>query len=255
MFSITPKHIYYLLLLPVLFIAACSTSKQTVSDAGFSTSSQKGAEITRALPDYSGSLHSLKGKGKAIVSEPGNNERVTIYFSSNREKSLVTVRNGIGIEGGKLLTDGDSLLVYNKIDKFARKISIQDGSLERINNLASLNILDIINFTVDSTQVRQVFENENHYRLQLNNGARVFVGKDNGLIQRVEQPPSSPLPYSLIEYEAYSEINGYKLPRRITILSDDKKSKVNLLVQSLEINPELEELEIELPKNTKIYYR
>lgn len=244
-----------LLLLPVLLTAACSTSKETVSASGFSSASVEATQITSSLPDYSGSLSTLKGKGKAIVSEPGNNERVTIYFSSNREKSLVTVRNGIGIEGGKLLTDGDSLLVYNKIDKFARKISIRDGSLERINNLASLNILDIINFTVDSTEVSRVFENEDHYRLQLESGARVFVDKDDRLIQRVEQPASSRLPYSLIEYEAYSEINGYKLPRRITIFSADKKSKVNLLVQSLEVNPVLEELEIELPKNTKIYYR
>lgn len=255
MFYTQENRFLYLLFLLVLVTAACSTSKKTVSDSGFSSASIEANRITGNLPDYSGSLGTLKGKGKAIVSEPGNNERVTIYFSSNREKSLVTVRNGIGIEGGKLLTDGDSLLVYNKIDKFARKISIKDGSLERINNLASLNILDIINFTVDSTQVRQVFENEEHYRLQLENGARVFVDKDNGLIQRVEQPPSSQLPYSLIEYEAYSEINGYKLPRRITIFSADKKSKVNLLIQSLETNPVLEELKIELPKNTKIYYR
>lgn len=249
------KRILYLLILPVLITAACSTSKETVRDSGFTSTSVEANRITSSIPDYSVSLATLKGKGKAIVSEPGNNERVTIYFSSNREKSLVTVRNGIGIEGGKLLTDGDSLLVYNKIDKFARKISIREGSLERINNLASLNILDIINFTVDSTQISEVFENEDHYRLQLNSGARVFVDKDNGLIQQVEQPPSSRLPYSRIEYEAYSEINGFKLPRRITIFSADKKSKVNLLVQSLEVNPELEELEIELPKNTKIYYR
>ncbi len=255
MFHTFKNKCLYPLLLLVFVTAACSTSKETVSDSGFSSTSVEATKITRSLPDYTNSLHTLKGKGKAIVSEPGNNERVTIYFSSNREKSLVTVRNGIGIEGGKLLTDGDSLLVYNKIDKFARKISIKDGSLERINNLASLNILDIINFTVDSSQVRQVFENKGIYRLQLDSGARIFVDRDSGLILRVEQPPDSNLPYSRIEYEAYSEIKGFMLPRRITIFSDDRKSKVNLLVQSLEINPELEELEIELPKNTKIYYR
>lgn len=255
MFTILKNRFPYLLFLLVFITAACSTSKETVSESEYSATSVEATKITRSLPDYSGSLSTLKGKGKAIVSEPGNNERVTIYFSSNRSKSLVTVRNGIGIEGGKLLTDGDSLLVYNKIDKFARKISIREGSLNRINNLASLNILDIINFTVDSSQVRQVLESEGSYRLRLNSGARIFVDKGTGLIMQVEQPRSSNLPYSRIEYEAYSEINGFMLPRRITIFSADKNSKVNLLVQSLEINPELEELEIELPKNTKVYYQ
>ncbi|MGK7369908.1 MAG: DUF4292 domain-containing protein [Candidatus Halalkalibacterium sp. M3_1C_030] len=255
MFHILKNRFLYLLSLLVIITAACSTSKETVNDSGFTDTGIEARNITSELPDYSGSLSTLKGKGKAIVSEPGTTDRVTIYFSSNRDKSLVTVKNGIGIEGGKLLTDGDSLLVYNKIDKFARKISIKDGSLNRINNLASLNILDIINFTVDSSQVAQVFENEELYRLMLNSGARIFVDKGTGLIIQVEQPRSSNLPYSRIEYEAYSEIKGFMLPRRITIFSADKNSKVNLLVQSLDINPELEELEIELPKNTKVYYQ
>jgi len=254
-FHILKNKFLYLLSLLVLLTAACSTSKETAGEPGFTTTSVEATKITRSLPDYSSSLSTLKGKGKALVSEPGNNERVTIYFSSNRDKSLVTVRNGIGIEGGKLLTDGDSLLVYNKIDNFARKISIKDGNLDRINNLASLNILDIINFTVDSTQVKQVLESEDRYRLQLNSGTQIFVDKDTGLIMQVEQPPGSNLPYSRIVYEAYSQIKEFKLPRRITIFSADKNSKVNLLVQSLEINPELEELTIELPNNTKVYYR
>ena len=253
MLRILKTNTFYLLLLFVA--AACSTSKEAINESGFTRTEIDAANITDEIPDYSGSLSTLRGKGKAIVSEPGTTDRVTVYFSSNPTKSLVTVKNGIGIEGGQLLTDGDSLLVYNKIDKFARKISIKDGSLNRINNLASLNILDIINYSVDSGQVTEVFENDNLFQLQLKSGAKVYVDKDTGLVVQVEQPRSSNLPYSSIEYEAYSEINGFMLPRRITILGADKESKVNLLVQSLEINPELAELKIELPDNIKIYYR
>ena len=226
-----------------------------MNESGFTSTDIPASNITDKLPDYSTTLSTITGKGKAIVSEPGTSDRVTVYFSSNQTKSLVTVKNGIGIEGGKLLTDGDSLLVYNKIDKFARKISIKEGSLDRINNLASLNILDIINYSVDAEEVSKVLENKDLFQLQLKSGATVYVDKDSGLIIKVEQPQSSNLPYSRIEYEAYSEIRGFMLPRRITILSADRKSKVNLLVQSLEINPELAELEIELPDNIKIYYR
>ena len=239
----------------LLIATACSTSKPAMNESEFTSTDIPAENITNEIPDYSASLSTLKGKGKAIVSEPGSNDRVTVYFSSNQNKSLVTVKNGIGIEGGQLLTDGDSLLVYNKIDKFARKISIKEGSLDRINNLASLNILDIINYSVGYGEVSKVLENEKLYQLLLRSGTKVYVDKATGFIMKIEQPQSSNLPYSTIEYEAYSEINGFMLPRRITILSADKKSKVNLLVQSLEINPELAELEIELPDNIKIYYR
>lgn len=245
------SYVFFLLL---IIASACSSSKKIVSESRFSSSEVQAEKITDELPDYSNSLTTLKGKGKAIVSEPGTTDRVTVYFSSNKKKSLVIVKNGIGIEGGKILTDGDSLLVYNKIDKFARKIPINDGSLSRINNLASLNILDIINFTVNSSQVSRVLENEELFLLQLTNGAKIYVDKEKGFIVQVEQPRSSNLPYSSIEYEGYSEIKGFMLPRRIIILSMDKKSKVNLLVQSLDINPELGELTIELPDNITIYY-
>lgn len=245
----------YLFPLILLIISACSTSREAVNTTGFTSSNIPAGEITAELPDYTESLSALNGKGKAIVSEPGTTDRVTIYFSSNTQKSLVTVKNGIGIEGGQILTDGDSLLVYNKIDKFARKIAIRDGGLNRINNLASLNILDILNYTVDSNQVSQVLENETLYQLVLEDGAKIYVGKEDGYIVQVEQPQSSKLPYSTIEYDGYSEIQGFMLPRRITIFSADKKSKVNLLVQSLDINPELEELAIKLPDNITVYYQ
>lgn len=221
----------------------------------FAAAAMEAGQIVEGIPNYSESLTSISGRGKAIVSEPGTTDRVNVIFSSNHQKSLVTVKNGIGVEGGQILSDGDSLLVYNKIDKFARKVSIRDGELRRINNLASLNILDLLNFNVAAEQIRRVGENEAHYRLQLDSGAQIFVDKDSGYISRVQQARSSGLPYSEIIYEAYSEIEGFMLPRRITIFSADRQSKVNLLVQSLEINPQLDELKIELPENITLYYR
>lgn len=253
---IRPGSYLFLTILFLLTLSSCRSSREVVQETeDFSEAETEARQITERIPNYSKSLTSISGRGKAIVSEPGTSDRVNVIFSSNHQKSLVAVKNGIGVEGGQILSDGDSLLVYNKIDKFARKISIREGELRRINNLASLNILDLINFTVDTDQIRQVRENENHYRLQLNNGARVFVDKDSGFIIKVEQPRSSGLPYSQIQYDAYSKIEGFMLPRRITIFSADKQSKVNLLVQSLEINPRLDELKIELPENITIYYR
>ncbi|MDZ7716214.1 MAG: DUF4292 domain-containing protein [Balneolaceae bacterium] len=236
----------------LMLFSACRTAKP-IENTGFSRSDINASELLSQIPDYTNTLHTLKGKGKAIVSEPGNTERVTIYFSSSRAKSHITVKNGVGIEGGQMLTDGDTLLVYNKIDNYARKISIKEGNLSKINNLASLNILDMINFSIKGESIKDVLENENHYLLNLDSGAKVYLNKEKTMIREVRQPKTSKLPYSKIMYDGYSTINGYELPRRITIISADETSKVAFLVQSLETNPPLEELSIEIPGDATVY--
>ena len=236
----------------LLLFSACRTSKPVESE-GFTGSNANTSELISQIPDYSNTLITISGKGKAIVSEPGNTERVTIYFSSTRAKSLITVKNGVGIEGGQMLSDGDSLQVYNKIDNYVRNISIKDGKLSKINNLASLNILTMINFTIDPESVKNVKEDAEYHQLNLDSGARVYLDKESAMIREVRQPSTSELPYSKISYDAYSTIKGYKLPRRITIISADETSKVAFLVQSLEINPKLDPLTIEIPNDATVY--
>lgn len=237
-----------------LILASCSGTRE-VSKGTFQSSEAEGKTIANQLPDYTSTLYSLKGRGRAIISEPDNTERVTLLFSSSRSKSLVTIRNGLGIEGGKLLTDGDTLLVYNKVDNYARRIPIRDGGLDRINKLASLNILDIINFTFDAKDIIEVQENDSHFKLSLSTGTRVFVDKESYLINEVIQPANTQLPYSKIQYDAYSQLKGFKLPRRITIFGVEEQSKIALQVGSLELNPALEPLTINLPENIRIYNR
>lgn len=237
-----------------LVMAGCSSSKK-LAKGGFTPSSVNASKIVSSIPDYQDTLQSIKGKGRAIVSEPGNTERVTVLFSSNRMKSLVTVRNGIGIEGGQMLSDGDTLLVYNKIDKFARKIPIRGGKLDRINRLASLNILDMISYSVSSSDVETVWENKELYQLQLSSGTNVFVDKKSGVVRQVEQPPNSELPYSKIKYDAYSSIKGFTLPRRISIFGSEGESKIVLQLMELDINPALDSLTINLPDDISVYYQ
>ena len=253
--NLTTSTLSFILIIACCLVWTSCSSTQQLSKEGFTESETDKASIIQQLPDYSTKLHSLKGKGRAIVSEPNNTERVTLLFSSNRQKSLVTIRNRLGIEGGKLLTDGDTLLAYNKIDKYARKISIRDGELERINRLASLNILDIINYTVDSTDISQVLENQKHFKLLSTRKAEIFVDKESNRIREVVQPKNSDLPYSKIVYDAYSELNGFILPRRITIFGAEGSSKIALQLTSLELNPDIGALKIDLPDDTRIYHR
>lgn len=237
-----------------IVLSACSSTKNIGSDE-FQKSNTRAETIVSALPDYSSTLSTLQGKGRAIVSEPGNTDRVTVYFSSTQNKSLVTVKNSVGIEGGELLTDGDTLLIYNKIDKVARRVPIGEGNLSRINNLASMNILSLINIPVEAKHVREVLENKNRYRLRLESGAQLVVDKKSHTILSIQQPQSSNLPYSRILYDAYSQIDGFMLPRKITIFSADANSRVNFMIQSLDVNPEIEEPSITLPDNITIYSR
>ncbi|MDZ7683448.1 MAG: DUF4292 domain-containing protein [Fodinibius sp.] len=252
----SPHCTHFILGFLCLALAACSTTKNVPDGLDkFAPSPIDPSNIVNEIPDYSNTLTSLKGKGRAIVSEPGNTERVTLLFASTRQKSMVTVRNGIGIEGGQLLTDGDTLLVYNKVDKFARKIPIRGGKLNRINRLASLNILDMISYHLSTEQVESLYESENRYLLELSSGTRIQVDRQSGLIRQIVQPSNSPLPYSRITYDAYASVEGFTLPRRITIFGADKKSKLALQFTALELNPQLDTLGINLPDDIPIYYQ
>lgn len=239
------------MLLAGFSLASCRASRN-VADADFSRSSVAKKSIVAQIPNYEDELHTLSGKGRGIVSEPGNSDRVTISFKANKALSLLTVQNRIGIEGGQMLVDQDSILIYNRLDKYAQKVSIFDRRLTTINELASINILDLINFKVDEKQVTQVMESEHSYRLQLKNGARLFVSKKDGWVEQVEQTRRGVAPYSRIIYEGYGELKGFTLPKKITIYSSDKKSRVVFLVRSLDINPKNLTIEIDLPDNIKI---
>lgn len=249
------QHILQYLVLGCLCLVmfSCSSTQKLIED-NFRPSEANLSQTINQLPNYTDDLQSVEGKGRAIVSEPGNTERVTIQFASNQQKSLVTIRNGLGIEGGQLLTDGDTLLIYNKVDKYARKVPVQGANLDRINRLASLNILDMLNYTVKQEDVEQFLENETLYQLQLKNGAKAYINKNSHTVRQIIQPSSTSLPYSKIEYEAYTSMKGFTLPRRISIFGPEGKSKIALQLTALELNPTLDTLIIELPDDIPIYH-
>lgn len=248
------SNIYLGLLLLSVGLVSCSSPKELSKD-GFTDSPVPPAEITASIPDYQSQLLTVRGKGRAIVSEPGNTERVTVEFASDTAKSLVTIRNGIGVEGGKMLTDGDTLLIYNKVDKRARKIAIKSGNINRINKLASLNILKMIHYPIDAKDVQDVQENKSLYKMRLSSGTNVFVDKKSDIIRQVAPPENSSLPYSRITYRSYASIEGFTLPRRISIFGANKESKVSLQLTTLKLNPKLDTLTINIPDDIPIYYR
>lgn len=250
--TIPPFSTVFALVITVIILASCSSSERLLSVEDMEPASISKQELMDLVPDYSDDLETLKGNGRAIVSEPGGSDRVTLQFQSDREKSLITIRTSIGIEGGQILVDSDSLLIYNRVDKYAEKVSLQQSNLTSIGSLASLNMLDMFNFTFEKDDIRGIYENEEVFVAVLNNRTQVTLSKSDGLIQNVVQSGGEAA-YSRIDYEGYAQIEGFYLPRKITILSSDGKSQATFLVQRLEINNTLPPMEISIPEDIPIY--
>lgn len=250
------KHILYITFL-VIALSACRTTRPDISNARILQVEKEAHDsLLNTLPDYSESLYSVSGKGRAIVSEPGNSDRVTIEFETDTLLSLITIKNRIGIVGAEMLVDKDSILIYNKLDKVAQKVSVIDSRLTSLNELASINLIDLLNYKISSSQVANI---ERHYEgsgfstfIIFKTGGYARVSEKKNEIEYVEQPRFTGLPYSAIRYENYGEINGYILPRKITILSADEASKVIFQVRSLDTNPGSLNLEIDLPNDIPI---
>lgn len=237
--------------LAVTAVACSGTSRLTDTDLRPSTVSAD--SLVQMLPDYSSSLLTTQGNGRAIVSQPGNSDRVTLEFMSTRDASLVTIRNSVGIEGGKILVKDDSVLVYNIIDKVAEISAIGSNSGSMVGSLASVNLLRIFNFTLAVSDIAEILESDRHYIAILTDESRVIIDKGSNIVTEVIRTDLTNHPYRKIEYEGYASLNSFYLPRKITIFSADGQSRVTFLVQRLETNPDLPELKLDIPANTPVY--
>lgn len=237
----------------VVLMVSCSSSRELSAPEEMELSGESAEMIVQNMPDYRESLHTLQGSGRAIVSEPDNSERVTVQFRSNREESRLSIKNSVGIEGGEIYVDRDSLLVYNKVDKFAEKVSLTEGKQTSVGSLASMNILDLFNFTVDASEVESVFEDAESFVLLLQDDSFVRLRKETYLVEEVVRRGVEGASIGRIEYDGFAELEGFMMPRRITVYSSDGTSRAVLIVQSLEINRELPDLTLTIPEDIPIY--
>lgn len=243
-----------LLAISALFLlSACSTSELFTGVEGLEFADISAEELTALIPNYNDELFTISGSGRAIVSEPGNSDRVAIRFQANRNEGLINVRNSAGIEGGQIYVDRDSLLVYNRIDKIAEKVSLQHGNLTSVGSIASINLIDLLNYTFEASEVDQIYDDGDQFVVLLHDESLIRVTKRSGFIQNVVHATyRRSAPYSRIDYDGYAQIHSFHLPRRVTIYSTDGNSRAALLVQQLELNVELPELGINLPDDITV---
>ena|SRR5690554_1186368 len=250
---ISNRYLSFAIFATIFILASCTSSKTALKkDEVLLPVTEPVEGIVAKIPNYSNQINAVKGKARALISEPGNSDRVTLNFETDTSLSLLTIKNRVGIEGGKLLVDRDSILIYDKMESIAQKISIHDGHLTNLNELASVNFLDLLNFKIALTDVKAILQTQDEFVLRLNNKGTARINKKDWTVNSIIQTWDSGLPYSQIEYDSYTEVDGYKLPRKITILSRDGASRITLQILSLDINPSILNLELKIPNNIRI---
>lgn len=244
---------FVICLLLGFIITGCSSTQPAVSPEDLEPAAITPDSLLSLMPDYKDELHTMTGTGRALISEPASSDRVTVEFQSNRHRSLLTIRTSVGIEGGQILVEPDSLLIYNKVDKIAQKVSPEQSTISSVGSIASLNMLDLFNFRIAADDIDRIFDDGSSYVVLLRNQAAVTISKADGVVEQVDQSASDPpAPYSSIEYEGYAEIQGFQLPQKITILSRDEQSRATFLVQQLYVNGKLPPLNIQIPEDIPI---
>ncbi len=244
-----------ILLFVLILLAGCRTQIELLETGDLERADISADEFADLVPDYSDSLLTLSGSGRAFISQPGNNDRISLDFQSDKEASLVTFRNRIGIEGGQLLVKDDSVLVYNRIDRIAEKVSLKDAHLTEVATLATINLIELFHYPIDRTEISDVFEDQHYYVAATGNGTRITIDKENGFVLDLQTDAGSGTPYSRINYESYERINGFYLPNKITIFSSDGDTRVVFLVRQLQTNSPLPALEIDIPDEIQVLTR
>jgi len=249
---------YSVFLTSLLFIIQACQSTKFITDKSFKETFKKSnlrpSRIESKIPVYTDSLESITGKARIQISQPNHYQRGTIYFVSDRKQSKFTFKNSLGIEGGELYFNKDSALVYNKIDKYARKMSIREYSYVYLNGLLPINPVDVISPHLGQLNAQSVYESPDYYAITYRNGTRIILGKKDFLLRKIEYPKGFHSEYATIIFDGYAEIDGYHLPRKIQILSSDKKSNIFLLIQSLTINPKHPNFKIDLPAHLTVQH-
>ena len=206
------------------------------------------------LTDYHKLLSSAKGKGKVIIDQPGNHERGTLIFDADRRKALIRYKNGLGIEGGRMLIEGDSVVIYNRIDKTAKKMSLRDYSYLYLNGVMPMNPLTLLAPDLSHKVIRGLYENKQYYYILFKDGSRAYLDHKDWTIRKIVYPFDRSDAITNFMYSAYANIKGFRLPRKIQMTSHNAQSSLFLMIQSLEINPKQLDFDLGLPKSVTIQH-
>lgn len=244
-------------LIPLIAVLAviwsCTPARMlTVDPAGFSVSDADPEMILGNSPNAGISISSIDGRARAQISRPGVSERVSVTFVSDRNRTLISIRNNLGIEGGRIYADRDSVLIYDRIEKQAWKTDIARSHELLLNGFSAFNLIDFIDPVLHAKEVQTVLEDEKRYKLVFFDGKTVIFNRQNYLVEQIVFSADDPEIFSTFIFENYAGLGGYKLPRTIRIFSEDGKSVIHLVTQSLDLDKNNLDFDIGIPTDITI---
>lgn len=247
----------YVSFIIVLFLISCASGKKitdTREDA-FVVSETPVSEVLNRMQVSPIPVHAIEGRARSQASGPDYSERATVQFLSNREQSMLIIRNQLGIEGGRILSDRDSVLIYDPIERKAWKMSINTADRVLLNGFSAFNILDFLIPEITEDSVEVVLENNGLWKILLNDGSELIVNQANGTLQSFYTPSDAPQTFNRFVFSNHATLSGIVLPRRIQILSNDYKSNIFMHIQDLTLNPVQPVFDLNIPSNISIERR
>ena len=219
-------------------LSACSvTEPLQVDDMAF-VPSETGREVFfEQYAAYNLMPRAVSGRASVQVSEPGHTERANVRFRSDRHQSLLLISNNLGIEGGRIYSNPDSVIVYNRIEEVAHKMSHDDAAWFYLNGIGAMNLIRMLYPLTGPEQIEAIFESDEYYLVETGLGERHLVSRDRFVLRRTERNAAHPEAYSTFQFDNHADLEGYRMPRRIQILSYDGKSNIFLIIRALELNP------------------
>lgn len=245
-------HHWILVLVGVLVFSSCKSPGSIVLNGDFVASGRNAQEVLNEVRRPEIPIEGLSGRARAQYSGPGSSERSTVVFSSDRDRTLMIFRNSLGIEGGKLLVETDSVTFYNRVDQFAQKISAGNYDVLFSNGFYAVNLLGVINPVFEERQARRVHENDSSWRIVFDNQDVMVFDKQTGDLLQYELYIMNNFAFSTYLFGNYTEIGGYRLPRNIQITTKDKRSNIFLTVQSYDVNPPVMDFSMDIPSHIRI---
>ncbi len=231
---------------------ACSSPKNIVLNGEFIPSNRNAADVLAGLRGLETPIEGVSGRARAQYSGPGNSERTGVIFSSDRDRTLMIFRNNLGIEGASLLVEPDSVTFYNRIDQSAQKVSNNDHNTLLENGFYAVNLLNILNPNMLNRVPRRAFESEKAWQITFDDQISMIFDKATGDLLQYDLYILNNFAFSTYLFGNYMEVAGYRLPRNIQITTKDKRSNIYLSVQSIEVNPALLDMTLNIPSHVRI---
>lgn len=236
----------------LLGLVACTTPKSiSVDKDNFVDSEASPAEVLSkflAQPR----LISVQGKAKAIVRSSSSSDRLHARFLSNADSSQIFVSNNLGIQGGWILLSPDSVLYYNRVDKFAQTTAIHNAELFKLQGLQALNVLDLLQPKISLANLNKVKENQNAFKLSFSDGSHLVISKESGFPQQYVRvrPGLDDLDIRYDRYALFS--NDMYLPQRMEVSQIETGTQIFLLFQEITVNPQILEFDLSIPNTIYI---